>query len=64
MVCHFLLRRSGGNENCRNNVKMGVDLNEESKLEDSDRPGTIIDVAAQRGSLKLWLTFSLTLELD
>ena len=34
-------------------LKSGVDLNEESKLGDSDRPGTIIDVAAQRGSLSL-----------
>ena len=34
-------------------LKLGVDLNEESKLGDSDRPGTIIDVAAQRGSLSL-----------
>ena len=33
--------------------KLGVDLNEESKLGDSDRPGTIIDVAAQRASLSL-----------
>ena len=34
-------------------LKLGVDLNEESKLGDSDRPSTIIDVAAQRGSLSL-----------